>query len=826
RQLWRRPLPTTGAGTVRWSSLPTGRFEVWLKGADQGGHRDLPLILGVVVVRAGATAQLRANLADWTPPADTPAVAEPLRAMVRGGSVPHGQDLEAVRWRRGASLDVHAASATVAGGALLTLGSDCRPGDVHVVTAGGRIGSAAVVDGPGACGASSVDLELVPFAGVHGTLDAPRGVARPTSGALLARDCGAGDDGAGRQQGSFPFLVGDDGSFRARVPATCRQLTLQTAGFSPIPWRNLNLQAGGDTHLGRHRLEHGAALLVRVLDGAGGSPMAGATVDLVPQDGVEEALDRSLRGEAAAAQHRDITDPRGWTRLAGLEPGSYVLQVGAPGEPVPVFTQPFALEAGIETHLDDVVLAAPATLTLAVEDPTGALGPGDSVRLDAFSDIASCGLRRLLSLEGKGGDTFDLPPLPSGSWQFAVSIDEGQGKFNTLGDLDLQLESGALMRETVVLTRSYFRGVVTLAGEPVEADLEFHAHDPQAAGYRPGVRTDSNGRFEIPLAAAGTYEVRIQDDASGYVTSVPSVELVDPAEEVEIELTEGRVDGRVEDASGRPIGGAIVVATREDYRGDDQSPTLVRTGSRAEGDGAYHLLALTPGRWTVKAWDKATDRRSEPRLVELTEGERILDLRLVVDAGEIVAGTVRSSGLPLPNAQGVVTPLAYADGVARSHPQFRTDGDGSFRVELPPGGGGAVNVVVQSAGSPVTAFRAASGDDLSFDLPRYGASVSFHLGPDSTRGDLGRLLLMNRRGATLPLQAIRDLLFQDGIAVVPNLAPGHWRLHRISSTPELHRLMRSGSTWQGPTLAEVQLAAGDVVDLDVQPRPVTAEGLH
>ncbi|HSL85237.1 MAG TPA: carboxypeptidase-like regulatory domain-containing protein, partial [Thermoanaerobaculia bacterium] len=62
---WARP---AAGGVQRWSSLPAGRYEVWLKAPPSGPHAVAPVRLGKVVLRRGEAAEMTVEM----PPARGP----------------------------------------------------------------------------------------------------------------------------------------------------------------------------------------------------------------------------------------------------------------------------------------------------------------------------------------------------------------------------------------------------------------------------------------------------------------------------------------------------------------------------------------------------------------------------------------------------------------------------------------------------------------------------------------------------------------------------------------------------------------------------------
>lgn len=175
------------------------------------------------------------------------------------------------------------------------------------------------------------------------------------------------------------------------------------------------------------------------------------------------------------------------------------------------------------------------------------------------------------------------------------------------------------------------------------------------------VRTASEGQFLFDGLVPGTYRVAPMVAAGSQVTSAELV-LTPEAGRRYVELKTnlgGRIDGRVVDPQGAPLGGVFVyVAGFDDGRGGNlfagQRPTY-RTVSDA--DGTYSLSEVPPGHLFVQAGRR--DRGYSP-LVELRVGQAadLADVDLVVpdDTARIERGQEQRGGL------GVVVDFD-ADGV-------------------------------------------------------------------------------------------------------------------------------------------------------------------
>jgi hypothetical protein len=149
-----------------------------------------------------------------------------------------------------------------------------------------------------------------------------------------------------------------------------------------------------------------------------------------------------------------------------------------------------------------------------------------------------------------------------------------------------------------------------------------------------------------------------------------------------------------------PVRRAIVTLTSAD--------NATSTSVISDNEGRFMFASLSPGRYTLNArkpsylsTNYGARRPGRPgTTLIVADGQRMADLRLVLQPGGVITGVARmSNGDPLPDAQVVAIPTAQATTGGRyaSSTTFRTDDRGEFRIYgllpgaylvavLPPGG--------------------------------------------------------------------------------------------------------------------------------------------
>lgn len=170
--------------------------------------------------------------------------------------------------------------------------------------------------------------------------------------------------------------------------------------------------------------------------------------------------------------------------------------------------------------------------------------------------------------------------------------------------------------------------------------------------------TDSLGRFVVEVPSAGTYLVKASVPATHYtVHASRSVTLPDPraCAHVEIDVRfNGRVAGRVIDASGKPVAGVTVAHVAAEAAGA-RGPRRTLT----RGDGTYEIDRVPPGPFVIgielPGAGEHADGYAAARDGILEGGEqRVLDpLVLPGDAriAHLEGFVYRGDGAPAPGAR-------------------------------------------------------------------------------------------------------------------------------------------------------------------------------
>lgn len=294
-----------------------------------------------------------------------------------------------------------------------------------------------------------------------------------------------------------------------------------------------------------------------------------------------------------------------------------------------------------------------------------------------------------------------------------LEIRDGAG--NTFhNDRDLWLAPGAEARVTVDLPLVEVSGRVSLADQPQMATLHF--------GGRRGSRhiemsTDDEGLFEGTLPKAGVWRVGVETAEFSTFTKVTVTPGLDEHRaEVNIELPDTHLFGRVVDEAGQTVAGVTVEVSAAGYYQD-----LV-----TDAAGSFEAKAIAPGVITVAADFRMSGREpltSEPQVLDLREEKPLGPIELRLRSLERRTVKVHRGSYPVP---GAVISLRSRDG-SRYGDDAISDAEGTAQVRVDPRTR-EWDVLLLAPGATLSAFRRTNdGSPLEFQVEEGGGELTIEL---------------------------------------------------------------------------------------------------
>ncbi|HEY6320431.1 MAG TPA: carboxypeptidase-like regulatory domain-containing protein [Thermoanaerobaculia bacterium] len=574
-----------------------------------------------------AAADLEGSVADGR--GHPVARAEVLLAYLGDG--PIGARIDREHWRAGAAW-------STAGGAFRFTGLPA--GALYEVVARlPGVGSCAIARGRLVPGRPRLVLVLRQERGITGRVVDEGG--RPIPGARLALSPSWAPPSMSWPVRQLPFLrdglqrtlSGSDGRFALPdVGASAADLRIRAPGFVPYGRDWIGLSAGR-TDLGSIRLSQGVPLRARLGD-SGGQPVAGVEVwnlaaviggDILRLDdgrpGDPRAdwglLDHAVsdRGGEVAFQVAPENQNVAWLVLCigGFSPSQ---EGTSPAElvQIPVWSQTKRLSGWVVDGDGRPIAGAQVEAATALDDhwlqdgisPCALRGGGS-----AFEARAADRLHRHAETDAQGRFTIGISS--QGGWSltvrapgFAQASRKIEGVPDPLSDPPLEL----IMEREAALG-----GVIATAdGAPV-AGVRIELS--QGGGKAPAsAESDGDGRYRIAGLVPGSYVLSLETGSSASSFDAPheDIELAAGETSRDRRISPSKplaVDGRVVDAWGRPVGGALVEALEEGRLG-------AATYSRA--DGSFGLETTSGADANLDVIHDSSGFAREPGLCEAHDG--------------------------------------------------------------------------------------------------------------------------------------------------------------------------------------------------------------
>lgn len=519
-------------------------------------------------------------------------------------------------------------------------------------------------------------------------------------------------------------------------------------------------------------LDRGRRATGRVLDEEE-QPIAGATVTLqraAPAGDLRGRMPRLL-ARAAEEPFAATTDAHGVFQIAGLPAGRFDLEARAAGfapRQVPGLEVP---EGQGDHELGTVLLRTGAVLEGRVSDPQG--NPIAEAEVRAASGGRGEPIFVLLARGNAEPDAwtgadgwFRVPDLVPGQPVHVAIRRRGFGAADLPGVVPPAEPLAVTLHPALRLSgRVVDPGGEPVAGARIVLTAEWQrggAMSMRSAGH---AESDEEGRFLFEDVEPGT--VRLMAFAEGRQPAELGGIAAPPGKDVEgieLVLAPGAVvEGRVLDAAGKPVAGAMVQPVESEMG----ARMRMSSGGATDGDGLYRIEGLAPGTRSIEAQD-GQGRRAVGEL-EVRPGTNRLDLRF--RGGHEIAGRVLDpEGAPAAGAEVALTSAGRMGGeqqtVSGTDGAFRLDDveDGEYRLLASKEG------YARTESDPLrVAGAAVSGIEIR--LQAGGALTGRLLGLDADELPRVGVRAMSR-GA--PFQAQQSGADYEGRYRIPNLGPGEW----------------------------------------------------
>ncbi len=553
--------------------------------------------------------------------------------------------------------------------------------------------------------------------------------------------------------------VDEEGTIAFNVPAGTIDLRIAASNLAPIYRWNVR-QENGHADLGRLQMVPGASLFGYVVDADTGYPVPAATITAIPA-GTENLPISDQEARAAMPDTSARTNERGNFQLLSVTPGAYRLKADHP-DYLTVYPAEITVVRNAETILrGNIGLSPPLRLHLEIAPPRSPGGHRWNALLTDPSTGSDVG-----TAESDREGILRFDHLSPATLRVRVDAEDVHRAFETNIELvaDLELPVDIPIVEVV--------GLVSMNGEPVRGELEI------GTGSGDGWNTaiDEEGSFQTWIREPHLEVLFLTVEGEGFSNpakvTVEGFVVEDGRVELEVELLDLEISGRVVNRRGEPFQGALVIA-----REGRSMPAKVYS----EADGSFTMRPLQTGEHRIRASRRGYGASQEEVLI-LSESlpsartelvirpSRRLEGRLIGPSGEAVAGA------------RIVAFSVDSDLVSAT---ADTDINGAFSAEVAAESRQVV-LVVTAPGYPFWSACIDSTSEALIQLPPAGGALEIQilLGKNPKISLSGATLLVNEARGMGRLSEVFGWMRQNGalpvttpdreVLRVPNISPGRW----------------------------------------------------
>ena len=619
-----------------------------------------------------------------------------------------------------------------------------------------------VAPGPGG-DEKLVRLRLHPAATVTGALEVPAQEPLPSRIDLRL------ESSPDARSPKIPLIPVDcpveEKRFVCRVPAGRLDLRLRAANRIPAYLWDLVVQAGEVKDVGVLPLKAGASVTgwVRHEDGSAASGvrvrLEAETLGLPSEPGKLESL------RAMALETR--TNVRGFFQIEQATPGTFVVKADQEGL-VPANRSGIEIRPDLEARiLDPLVLAKPLGVKVSVSPARAPSGGLWKLVLEKKSAVE--GLKSEVHRgEADPNGIWAVTGLQAGKYSLFAQDEDMRWSFE---DLDVSADKADLQIE---IPGVLVKGRVRIGEEPLRATLWFGG---RSAARRARFDSDEEGRFEGLLPEEGTWPVELVAEREGLRVKLDPVEVRKlpgtRQARVELQIPDTRLQGRVVDEQGRPVGRAFLLL---------QPLRKLPSTAESDAEGAFEVRGLPPGPLFVHAEDG--ERESEWLQAHLKEDEDTPSLQLVVRTRMTVQGRVFSDRGPVAGAR-VEAMGELSEAGAGSGDQTVTGPAGEFTLKL-PAGTRMMTLSVLAPGNATRMMLVPLGTEPVLEIPvePVGGTLVFDFGARTVQEFMAsRAGILAHGGAFVPFGVTRRWVQMGRIPqpdphrlVLPNMEAGEYIL--------------------------------------------------
>lgn len=470
-----------------------------------------------------------------------------------------------------------------------------------------------------------------------------------------------------------------DAQFTCTLPSGIVDLRLEARGFAPHYRFAVDLTLGR-LDLGQLVLTRGASVSGWVREGdrdAGEDVMVTLTGQAAD---VEDPKTRAARSRTTKA------NAQGFFQFTDVAPGDYDLSAEKK-QRSPARLSGVRVHAAREEVLRDPLVLRPlATLDVVIQP---AVGPQAEPWTVALARMIPYSTSYEPVKEGRAGEDGRWSASALEEAAYVLDIRDTSGTEFSHQRVDVRGEAPAVV---ITLDVVPIRGSIRIGDELLEAHLKLTTSGGEEAQFQ----SDGEGRFRGVIGREGSWrsQVRLRN---GQTILGPTVRIRrrdgEDFANVDLELPDGRIAGKVVDEEGKGVARAGVIVTQ------DGAPVV---DVLSADDGAFELVGLR----RASAMISAQALGAESGALAMIVGDGTSPVTLTLRSSVTVEGRLlTTNGLPVAGAR-----IVYFAATMQSRPQAHSSPSGAFHLKL-PGGTTRFDLAIVAPGLPIKLMTASVPDE-------------------------------------------------------------------------------------------------------------------
>lgn len=343
-------------------------------------------------------------------------------------------------------------------------------------------------------------------------------------------------------------------------------------------------------------------------------------------------------------------------------------------------------------------------------------------------------------------------------------------------------------RVRVEIPRGMVFGRFTMGGRPLANARVSLSHANE--GWSAKLTTKANGTYASALWRRGEYDVAVDEMPVGALM-IPE----GPAPNVDFDVPDRRVAGRVTTANGAPAANVLVAL-------ESSGPSLRRVlRQRSDANGKFSYFGVPAGQQVLRVIGAEGYLRPDPISFDLGAADTNRDVAVVLKNGaHRTVRVVDHRG----DARADAAILCVTGNDIRS--AATTNADGAARIDTPPAEESVLYVIPREGSLAME--RVDHGDEtIRIRVPSAGASID--LVAKTTDGAVLHevAFLMRFNGEIVPPEVVRQmqivqgarLLTDDkGLARLPDVPPGYYEFWPFRTDDEVTAILDTAGAFDPP----------------------------